>query len=42
MKNKTTFWDYVAVVAVGVLIGTMFSLGLLGMTLAQYVAQFFN
>ena len=42
-KKEVSFWlEVVTAISLGVLFGTMMALGLLGMSLAEYVMQFFN
>lgn len=41
-KKEVPFWlEVITALSLGVLFGTMMALGLLGMTLAEYLQQFF-
>lgn len=41
-KKKVPFYlEVITVISLGILFGTMIALGLLGMTLAEYLRQFF-
>jgi hypothetical protein len=42
-KKEIPFWlEVLTAISIGVLFGTMMALGLLGMSLAEYLMQFFN
>ena len=42
-KKEVPFYlEVITVISLGVLFGTIIALGLLGMTLAEYLQQFFN
>jgi hypothetical protein len=42
-KKEVPFWlEVITVISLGVLFGTIVALALLGMTLAEYLQQFFN
>jgi hypothetical protein len=41
-KEVPLYLEVITVISLGVLFGTIIALGLLGMTLAEYLQQFFN